>query len=84
MLNKAYPTKISKCNQNGIGDRDAPDWGDSRSGNQIFVHVLIRPQNAKYFSKADGAKFDVTEMASVIYQMNRFFEENSDLESVFV
>ena len=49
----------------------------------MFVHVLIRSQNAKYFPKANDEKFDVTQMASVIYQMNWIFEENSDLESVF-
>ena len=63
--------------------RDAPDSGDSRSGNLIFVHVLIRSQNAKYFPKANDEKFDVTQMASVIYQMNRIFEENPDLKPVF-
>ena len=49
----------------------------------MFVHVLIRPQNAKYFPKAGDGKFDVTQMPSVIYQMNRIFEENPDLEPVF-
>ena len=50
----------------------------------MFVHILIRPQKAKYFLKADNGKFDVTQMGSVIYQMNQIFEENPDLESVFV
>jgi len=49
----------------------------------MFVHVLIRSQNAKYFSKAGNGKFDVTQMSSVIYQMNWIFEENPDLEPVF-
>jgi hypothetical protein len=50
----------------------------------MFVHVLIRSQNAKYFSKAGDGKFDVTHMSSVIYQMNWIFEENPDLEPVFL
>jgi hypothetical protein len=62
---------------------DAPDWGNSRSGNPIYVHFLIRPQNAKYFPTASDGKFDITQMESVIYQMNQIFEENPNLESVF-
>jgi hypothetical protein len=56
---------------------------DSRSGNPIFVSVLIRSQNAQYFPRASDGKFDVTQIKSVIYQMNWIFKENSDLESVF-
>jgi len=48
----------------------------------MFVHILIGPQNAKYILKADDEKKNVTQMGSVIHQMNRIFEENSDLESV--
>jgi hypothetical protein len=63
--------------------QDVPDWGDSRSDHPLFVHILIRPQNAKYFLRASDENFDVTWMGNGIYQMNWNFEENSDLESVF-
>ena len=63
--------------------KDAPDGGDSRSVNPIYVHILIRPQNAKYFPTAGDGKFDVPQIGNVIYQMNRIFEENPDLELVF-
>ena len=62
---------------------DAPDWGDSRSENPKCVHILIRPQNAKYFLIADDEKFNVAQIGNVIYQMNQIFKENPDLESVF-
>jgi len=49
----------------------------------MFVHVLIRPQIAKYFPRAGDGKFDVIQITSFIYQMNRIFKENPDLELVF-
>ena len=46
---------------------DAPNRGDSRSENPIYVYILIRLKNAKYFPKAGDEKFNITEIRSVIY-----------------
>ena len=61
---------------------DVPDQGDSRSENPIYVYILIRPQNAKYFPTANDEKFNITQIGNVTYQMDRNFEENPDLEPV--
>ena len=53
--------------------------------NPIYVHILIRPQNAKYFPIADdekNSKFYVGQLGNFIYQMNQIFKENPDLKSV--
>ena len=49
----------------------------------MHVTFLFGLQIAKYFRKAGGEKFDVVQMGRSIYQIDRIFKENPDLDTVF-
>jgi len=53
--------------------RDQLGFWDSLSAVRLVAVLII----------SGDAKYNVTQMGRFIYQMNRIFEENSDLESVF-